>query len=786
MPGPSRERVAAGASTLLAVVAGVLINMVTSGWTWPLVIGLAVFVAGWTGFEVWRTNPPPPPPPPDSVARDGGLRPGHAPALPAGAAPAGRFAQLPFDTAGFTGRGAELDRLLAMVDDPGGAVVICAVDGMAGIGKTALAVHAAHRLTDHFPDGTLFLDLHGYTESVTPVPPGRALQRLLLAIGVPGERIPAEVDDQAALWRTRLAGKRMLIVLDNARTADQVRPLLPATPGCLVLVTSRRRLVALDDARSLSIDVLPDADAAALFARVAGADRVAGHPDAVEEVVARCGRLPLAVRIAAARLRARPTWTVRDLADQLGDRAAVIDRLDDGERSVLAALALSVDDLDADRQRVFRRLSLHPGTDVDPGAAAALDGADPGWAAEVLEGLIDAHLLIQAVPGRYLFHDLVRDYAAHLTATAEPEPVRRECRRRLFDHYAGRTAAAMAALHLAEPGSRPPASAFPTTKAALSWLDAERANIVAVSTAAATEHPEATIRLSALLNRYLNYAGHHEQALILHGLALDAAGDPAVRAEALRRLGTVLRIQGRDDAAKAHFDEALTLHTSLGDRAGQARVLIGLGLLHLGSGSYDEAADALTRALVIEREVGNPSARADVADVLAMVRERQGRDDDAVEHFGVALRLYRSLGDHIGEAGALDGLGCIASRQGRHTDAVGLHHQAIKIHQMYGNRHGEGDAICDLGLDLRRSGDVAGAIDRHEQALAIYTSINYPRGEVEARNGLGEAYLAAGRTGPAEREHRRALALAIEIGDRYEQARARAGLESVPLDDHGV
>jgi DNA-binding SARP family transcriptional activator len=260
------------------------------------------------------------------------------PLTPPAVGDVGRLAQLPADTGNFTGRRGELAHLLALIPDiatgrrPSGVVVICAVDGMGGIGKTTLAAHAAHRLAGRFPDGCLFLDLHGYTRAISPVEPGQALERLLRALGVPGEQIPDNVDDQAALYRSRLTGRRMLIVLDNAGTADQVRPLLPAEPGCLVLVTSRRRLTALHEARPVSLDVLPVTDAVILFSRIAGPGRATGHPDDVGRVVGLCGRLPLAVRIAAAPLRARPSWTVAHLADRLADQRNRLSELDDGER----------------------------------------------------------------------------------------------------------------------------------------------------------------------------------------------------------------------------------------------------------------------------------------------------------------------------------------------------------------------------------------------------------------------------------------------------------------------
>jgi tetratricopeptide (TPR) repeat protein len=544
--------------------------------------------------------------------------------------------------------------------------------------------------------------------------------------------------------------------------------------------------VALDDARSLSLDILPPADAGILFARIVGTDRIAGQAEAVARVVECCGGLPLAVRIAGARLRTRPSWRVQDLADQLADHRAVVGRLDDGERSVLAALALSVEDLDADRERMFRRLSLHPGADIDAGAAAALDGVDPASAGRVLEDLLDDHLLLQAVAGRYRFHDLVRAYAAQLQSAKEPDEVRRDCLRRLFDYYLTRASDAVDLLYPAQRVSRRktgPAQAFPTLKAALAWLDAERANLVAVSAFAAThDHPDVVVKLSVDLFPYLDHAGHWGDALAMHSLAHDIArgkDDRTAEVDALMRLGETLQGQGRDTQAARYFRKALDHYVDLADLAKQAHALVCLGVIHWRSGPYDIAADYLNRALTIERELGNAVGEADALDALGLVLERQGRDEEAAEVFRNALPLFRAHNDHAGEAGVLDSLGCIASRQSHHQAAIAFHQQAIAIHRQVGSRIGEANAINDLGLAHRRRGDHQKAIDHHEQALATFTAVGNRGGESEARNGLGEALLAAGHPRRAQEEHTTALTLAVEIGDRYEQARAHTGLAHV-------
>lgn len=332
--------------------------------------------------------------------------------------------QLPAVTRHFTGRAEELDRLISLAGPglarPGGSVAIAAIDGMAGVGKTALAVHAAHYLAAQFPDGQLFIDLHGHASDRQPRSPSEALDVLLRALGVSTQQVPAGAEERAALFRQRLDGTRTMIVLDNAASEAQVRPLLPGSAGCLVLVTSRRKLKGLDDASVLALGVLPQADAVALFRAVAGHDQDAAGDLGLAEVVGLCGGLPLAVRIAATLLRHRPAWTPGDLARRLGDESARVGALSDGDRDLDTVLGLSYRNLTAAQRRMFRLLGLVPGPEVDALAAAALAGVEPTAAAGLLEGLADHNLLIEHAPDRYRLHDLIRLHARALASdTAE-------------------------------------------------------------------------------------------------------------------------------------------------------------------------------------------------------------------------------------------------------------------------------------------------------------------------------------------------------------------------------
>ncbi|MEU4830337.1 BTAD domain-containing putative transcriptional regulator [Streptosporangium sp. NPDC023615] len=553
------------------------------------------------------------------------------PPAPAGeAAPVPR--QLPADLPTFTGRAAELARLLDMVGDEArssATVVIGAIDGMAGVGKTALAVHAAHHLAARFPDGQLFVDLHGFTYGVAPTTPTDALDGLLRALGVPGERIPHQLDDRASLLRTTLAGRRMLILLDNAATENQVLPLLPGSPGCVVLITSRRRLTGLDDAHRIRLDVLPTGDAIAMFSQVAGADH---PPERITEVVGLCGRLPLALRIATARLHARPAWTLAHLVDRLRDERRRLAELEVGQRSVTAAVDLSYQQLTSAQQRLFRLLGLRPGT--GPGIRAALPEGDPGSGLDVyaaaalidsplqhadrlLGDLLEANLVFEPAPGRYRFHDLLRVYAVARADAEESPGERRAALVRLLDHYVHTASEAMEVLHPLEAPPHPPGRSSPTPAPlfgapaeAARWMEAELFNLLAAAEhAAAHDLPVHALHLSMSLHRHLRNHARHTGAL--HELALRAARqaeDLPCRAEALVSLGHARLWAGRPGRAETCLGEALDLAREIGYGAGELNALTGLGHVHLWAGRRERAEDCFRQALTVAGElIGVPN-----------------------------------------------------------------------------------------------------------------------------------------------------------------------------------
>jgi transcriptional regulator with XRE-family HTH domain len=510
---------------------------------------------------------------------------------------------LPRDIAAFTGRGAELAQLLGAIDSlaaDGGVVGICAIDGMAGIGKTTFAVHAAHRLTPGFPDGQFFLPLHAHTQGQRPVGPADALASLLLTAGVPAAQIPPGLEARAGRWRDQVAGKKVLLLLDDAAGHEQVRPLLPGTAGSLVLVTSRRQLTALEDAAVVSLDILPPEEAAALLARLAARPEIHARDAAVGELTPLCGYLPLAIGMLARQLRHHPARTAADLAAGLADARDRLALMHVENQSVGAAFGLSYGDLTGGQQRLFRRLGLVPGPSIDAYAAAALDGTSLNAARRGLDELYDQHLLAEPEPGRYQLHDLLREHARALAAADAAEA--EEAVGRLLDYYlqtalaAGRHFTPWAGAHRRPPPGRPPTHA-PDVSAlgsAGAWLEAERANLhAAADYAAGHARSRHAIAIPAAISGFLTARGHWDQSAALHQSALAAArraGDQRGEADTLAELGGLQGDMGGYPAAAASLAQALALYGAAGDLLGQAFALNQLGFLRLLTGDYPAAA----------------------------------------------------------------------------------------------------------------------------------------------------------------------------------------------------
>jgi tetratricopeptide (TPR) repeat protein/transcriptional regulator with XRE-family HTH domain len=714
-----------------------------------------------------------------------------------GAFAAAATRSLPRDIAAFTGRQAELAYLLgALVEAAagGGVVGIHAIDGMAGIGKTTLAVHAAHRLTATFPDGQFFVPLHAHTPGQRPVDPADALASVLLTAGVPAAAVPPGTEARAARWRDHVAGKKILLLLDDAAGHEQVRPLLPGTPGSLVLVTSRRRLTALEDATVISLDVLPAGEAAALLARLAGRPDLGPGAGLAGEITRLCGYLPLAIGMIASQLRHHPSWTPGQVAAELAAARDRLALLRAENLSVAAAFDRSYADLSADQQRLFRRLGLVPGPSLDGYAAAALDHTSLAEARRHLGELYDQHLLTEPAPGRYQLHDLLREHARALADTDDPAETD-AATSRLLDYYLH--TAVTAGQHIptvTAPQGRPPAGPQPaqipdlsTLGQAAAWLETERPNLhAAADHAAASGRHLHAVQIPAAVGDFLRAHGDWEQSAALHRIALAAArqaGDGPGQALALRQLGILAWLTGDLPAADARLTQAAALYGEAGDRPAQAYALVQLGMVHQLSGDYPAAATTRQQALALARAAGDRLAEAQALVHLGEIQQLTGDYPAAAASFEQALALHRDLGNLIGEADALGNLGSVRLETGDYSAAAASAARSLAIYRDVGYRPGQAWTLNDLGLVQQLTGDYPAAAASHQQALALFGDLGNRLGQAEVLNRLGELATRTADTLQARGHHAQALAIARDLGATPEEARALEGLGNSHLHD---
>ena len=704
-------------------------------------------------------------------------------------------AMLPYDVSDFTGRTAEMDGLLGVADQASDrSPTVITIDGMAGVGKTTLAVHAAHRMAERFPDGQLFVDLLGYTPGREPVDPGEALSMLLTALGLAGDQIPIEVVARSAAWRVQAAGRRLLVLLDNVANTAQLRPLLPGAGGCLVLVTSRSRL-GVDGAVSLSVVLPTDADALGMVGRLLGDDRLAGEPAEVGELIDVCGRLPLAMRIAATRLNNRPHWTVGYLVTRLRREERRLGELALDDRSVEAAVGLSYRDLNREQQRMFRLLGQHPGADFDSYAAAALAGESREDAENALEGLLDARLLVQRQVGRYTFHDLLRSYA-QAVVRAVPEPDLADAMHRLLDYYLH---TADAAAHLIQPGRlrveldlrHPPAEAPPLAgrAEAMDWFDTERRSLLAVARyAVGQQMDQHATHLPRAVAMYLLLRGHgQDEAPLLEAAAL-AARRTGDRGAEMRSLLTLVIVQwqvGQFRKALAHARQALEIAVEIADRRGEAICLSRIGMLYNELGDYGEALDYNERALAIHRETEDLQEQRTVLNGVSVALAALGRYDEALVAAHQAVAIERELGGAsfgaaglVNEAIARTGLGDL-------TGALTYLDEAGALARQVGSVGVEAEVASQSAEVYRRLGRYDEAYRSGRRALDIVWAIQRPTITAAAENILGAIHRDQGEPALALERHQRAAELAEETGLRIELARALegTGLATAALGD---
>ncbi|MFJ8598280.1 AfsR/SARP family transcriptional regulator [Streptomyces shenzhenensis] len=666
-----------------------------------------------------------------------------------------RPAQLPADLHTFVGRQAELDAVRALLPDDGrppGTVVISTIGGMGGVGKTTLAVHWAHEIAGRFPDGQLYLNLRGFDPTERRMAPDEAVRIFLGALGVPPLRIPAGLDAQVALYRSLLARRRVLILLDNAGDADQVRPLLPGSPGSLVIVTSRSRLaglVAAEGAHPLTLDQLSSAEAHDLLARRLGAERPAAEPDAAAEIVAHCGRLPLALAIVAAHAAVNPHFPLSAIAEQVRESHGSLDMFAGGDlgTDLRAVFSWSYQALSAPAARLFRLLGLHCGPDISVPAAAALAGLTPRETRAPLLELTRAHLLTERFPGRYALHDLLRIYAAERAATEESTRERDRAVERLLAWYLHTADAAYAHITPQRPrislepppdGCRP--LEFSSHDQALDWCETERPNLVnAVHGAAECGQWGIAWRLPAALWGFFYLRSHLHDWLDSARAGLAAARTAQDRrgvAQSLADTAAALRSLGRYDEAAAHFHDAMTVYRELGDVQGRSHAVTNLGDICLQVGRLDKAVEYARRGLVLDRFLGSTWGEGIGLSNLGDAYQRQGRFDEAVACLEQALTVLRADDNRWVEGVTLDILGTVYQRLRRYDDALAHYHRALETHRDIGNRWGEGHTLGNFGDVQLAAGDPEAARVSWDQALAIFAEFDHQDAEkIRARLG---------------------------------------------------
>jgi DNA-binding SARP family transcriptional activator len=666
--------------------------------------------------------------------------------------------QLPADIPDFTGRAGQVEYLCDLFADVpdgdagAGAVVVSLVAGAGGLGKTTLAVHVAHRLRTRFPDGQLYANLRGASDQ--PATPADVLARFLRELAVDGAQVPASEDERAALYRTRLAGRRILVVLDDARDAAQVRPLVPGSGFCGVLITSRNLLPDLAGGRLVDLDVLDEDEARALLAEIVGADRLGAEPDATDQVLTACAGLPLAIRIAGVRLAARAGWSIQALAGRLADERRRIDEFKAGDLAVRACFQVSFDGLSAagperpDPARAFRLLGLWRGPSISLPAVSALLAEPEDHVADCLEMLVDAHLLQSLAPDRYRFHDLLRVYAAEKAEAEEPQPDRDEAVLRVLTWYlhtaeaAGRVISPQHARVPLGDGHLPrPALAFASLEQALEWCETERADLVAAARQAATSSlHEIAWKLPAAAMSFFYRRSHWADWVATHSGGLDSArilGDRLAEAWMLNNLGMAFGLQRKEQAVGC-FEEALTIYREIGDQQGQARAANNVAQACLRLSRFPEALAAARRSLAVQQQAGDRYGEGIALGNLGDACRELGRFDEAIDRLEQALVIFRELGDQHSEADSLSDLGDVYLTTGRLGDALSCLHASLAIWRANGERHGQAATLSRLGLAHQRAGRPEEARELLSEAHFILAELGDLGQAAEVNAGLAE------------------------------------------------
>jgi tetratricopeptide (TPR) repeat protein/transcriptional regulator with XRE-family HTH domain len=667
-------------------------------------------------------------------------------------------AQLPTDIPDFTGRAGHVEELRVLLSDgrnPGSAAVrVALVAGTGGLGKTAFAVHVGHLVAPRFPDGQLYANLLGATE---PVHPAEVLSRFLRDLGVDAAAVPADPEERATRYRTLLAGRQVLIVLDDARDAAQLRPLLPGSASCAVLITTRGQMLDLIGARSIDLDLLPHEDADALFTEMVGRERARAEPAATEDVLAVCAGLPLAIRIAGARLAARGSWTVRALADRLADQRRRLDVLRAGDLGVRASFEVSFTNLPGpqapggvDPARAFRLLGLWTGPSISLPAASALLGEEENDVANALDVLVDAHLLESPEPDRYRFHDLLRVYAAERANTQETEQDRTAAITRLLTWYLHTTEASaviISPLHNRVPLGPVPSGITPldfvSVHEAVSWGESERAELVAaIRLAAASGLHDIGWKLPAAAMSFYYRRSHWGYWLTTHQIGLEnarASGDRLAEAWMLNNLGMAYGEQRMGESVNC-FEQAVALCSETGDTRGEARASVNLANALLDMGDFTGARQAAERALGLDRRMGYRFSEGLALSVLGCASRELGQCSEAIGHLRQALAIFRELDASDPEADALSELGETYLKLGQLSDAIACLDTALKIGRDASNRYHVAVTLYRFGRARREAGDRQLAHELFTEALQLCEDLGETKRAAEIQADLGSLH----------------------------------------------
>ncbi len=691
---------------------------------------------------------------------------------------------LPRDVPGFTGREGELARLAGLAS--GGRVVVSAIEGTAGVGKTALAVDAAHQLCTQFPDGQLYADLRGYTEGQEPAEPGEVLEMFLRGLGVLADNMPSTVEAQSGLLRHLLASRRVLVVLDNVRTEVQVRPLLPGTGASLVMVTSRSALPGLEVNERISLDILSLREAVSMLAEVIGADRAAAEAAEVAEVTELCGCLPLALRIAGQLLAAHPVWPVAKLVRMLAGEQDRLTRLGAGDLQVRAAFEVSYQQLDDEDRRLFRLLGLHPGPDFGTAIAAALAGMEPAAAEPMLDRLAEAHLTTEDVPGLFRMHDLLRLFARRTCQETESSADQEAAEFRLVGYYAHLVKFLGDCMepHLRsaiKSGAEQAGVPAPEMREVLEVSATERRNIMAVLGLAAQRGWHKQVQaLSQGIAGPFQVLRYFDDLLTATEIALAVArrtGDTLTEGGLLCNLGIVYMHVWRFEDGIRCLEQAVAVFRESGDRRDESLTLLNLGTVYGQAGRFHDAISCLEQAITIYQETGDQSGASLATYNLGNVSQNLRRFDGAIGCYQRALRIFCEIGDQVSEGHAWDSLGAAYGHLKQYQEAIDCLERALAICQVTGNRHGEGHALGNLGAAYENQGRIQDAVRWVEQAIPIYQETRDRYAEGQSLAHLGHLYQKLRELDKATACWQQAAAAMREVGDHnkeqhYEQAAA--------------